>query len=255
MDQGILVGCNTHQQWLLPWWWKHYRRHNAYPVAFVDFGMTKEAACWCKERGIYIPFSFSLPDLLNKETCSGSIKESWEDRYGKGFWIRREAWFKKPFSLLLSPFSTGIWIDLDCQIEGSLECLFSFMNFGAEIAVVKDRQQYLDFMIEEEVQYNSGVIAFRKEAGILEQWVDASVTSQHILPGDQETLSRAIFLHRPHLIELPPVYNWYYSYGPNEHAVIRHFCGGPGKIELLKSFIPETAEESLLLLQALKSTH
>lgn len=253
MSQGVIIGCDLHQQWLLPWWWKHYSTHNSYPVAFVDFGMSKEALAWCKKRGTCLtlpPFSHSLS---LKDNVSDSLKTAWEDRYGKGFWIRREAWFKKPFSLLLCPFSSGLWIDVDCRVDGSLEGIFHCMNFDAEIAVAKDRDLTSDFLTPKEIQYNSGVIAFQKDAPILKQWIETSLEMEHLLPGDQETLSRAIFTFQPKLIELPAIYNWYKTYGPNDKAIIHHFCGGPGKIEILNNFSPQNPTESLLLLQSLKS--
>ena len=141
MNQGVIVGCDLHQQWLLPWWWKHYSAHNSYPVAFIDFGMSKEALDWCKQRGTCLALPSLSHSLSLKNDVPSSLQASWEERYGKGFWIRREAWFKKPFSLLLCPFSTGLWIDIDCRIDGSLEGIFYCMNFDVEIAVVKDRDQ------------------------------------------------------------------------------------------------------------------
>ncbi|MES2198914.1 MAG: hypothetical protein V4489_01935 [Chlamydiota bacterium] len=253
MSQGVIIGCDLHQQWLLPWWWEHYSAHNSYPVVFVDFGMSKEALSWCEERGTCLKLPSSFHALSLKNDIPLSLKASWEERYGKGFWIRREAWFKKPFSLLLCPYSTGLWIDIDCRVDGSLEGLFYCMNLDVEIAVSKDRAQGFDFLMPGEVQYNSGVIAFQKDAPILQQWIETSLETEHLLPGDQETLSRAIFTFQPNLIELPSIYNWYKTYGPNEKAIIHHFCGGPGKIELLKSFIPKDSTESLMLLQSLKS--
>lgn len=248
--QGIVVGCDLHQQWLLPWWWKNYSSHNSDPVLFVDFGMSKEALAWCQERGecATLP-STDLPLSLEKDVPS-STKAAWEERYGEGVWMRRRAWFKKPSSLLLSPFSLGIWIDVDCQVRGNVGPIFNSLIFGAEIALAKDR--YEDADLSGEVIYNSGVIAFRQEAAILLKWQEIALLHEKELPGDQEALSRAIFQNKPALVVLPPIYNWRRTYGPNEEALIYHYSSGPGKIELMKNFSPETPIESLLLLQALK---
>lgn len=254
MSKGVIIGCDIHQQWMLPWWWRHYSAHNSYPIVFVDFGMSEEALSWCKEKGECVSLSSSLCSISLEDEISPVIKSFWEERYGTGFWIRRNAWFKKPFSLLHSQFSTGIWIDVDCQINANLEGLFQCIGSGAEIAVSRDRLQSISCLMPEEIHYNSGVIVFRKEAPILHHWVQTSIETEHLLPGDQETLSRAISLFKPNLIELPPIYNWYRTYEQNDKAVINHFCGGLGKIEILRSFSPQNSIESLLLLQSLQST-
>jgi hypothetical protein len=253
MSCGIIVGCDIQQQWMLPWWWKHYSKHNSFPVVFIDFGMSEEAQSWCKERGECLPLLDFPSDLSSEDTVSSTIKACWEERYGTGFWIRREAWFKKPFSLFQSPFSIGIWIDVDCRVNANLGSLFQCLHFGVEIAVIKDSCQDVSCLMPGEIHYNSGVIVFRKDAPILKQWIDISLKTQHFLPGDQETLSRAIHLFKPNLMELPAIYNWYRTYPPNKTAIIDHYCGGKGKIQLLKSFVPETPIESLLLSQSLQS--
>lgn len=53
------------------------------------------------------------------------------------------------------------------------------------------------------------------------------------LPGDQDFLSRAIFVHKPNFLELPSIYNWYRVWGENQEAVIYHYSGGHGKIAIL----------------------
>ncbi len=65
MTKGILIGCDQNQEWMLEWWWAHYSRHNCYPVAFVDFGMSQEAKKWCQSKGHWIsldaPKNFVFP--------------------------------------------------------------------------------------------------------------------------------------------------------------------------------------------------
>jgi hypothetical protein len=240
-DQGIIIGCDRRQEWLLPWWWKHYSMHNSFPVAFADFGMSENALSWCKKRGEYL----SLPSA--KILCENQVdplkKDNWESRYGKGIWLSRSAWFAKPFSLLLSPFSMGIWIDLDCQINGKLDPLFNSLIFGAEIGLVREPhfvQTYdrkMGFLLPEEIHYNSGVIVFRQNANILHQWVEEAMTNNEQYPGDQQALCRAIYKHRPALIELPDTFNWLRFLGPQPEALIFHHSGG-GKLELLKQMYP-----------------
>lgn len=261
-SEGIIVGCDQKQEWLLPWWWKHYSSHNTYPVAFADFGMSPNALTWCEARGTCIKVS---PILVDECNIPASKKESWEDRFGNGIWFCRSTWFNKPLALQNSPFQVGLWLDLDCQVNGSLEPLFNSLVFGAEIALVKEPEfiQRIDqtegVLLPGEVSYNSGVIVFRKNAKILELWAEEAFknNAEHI--GDQQALSRAIFLHRPSIADLSSYYNWVRGLGPNSRALIYHFTGGNGKMEILKvvdpSLIPliESLEKETSLIPLIES--
>lgn len=240
-DQGIIVGCDQHQEWLLPWWWQHYSIHNSFPVVFADFGMSEKALSWCKERGKCL--TLLSKDVLQEQEIFTPEKNRWEERYGKSIWFFRSAWFKKPLSLLQANFSIGIWLDLDCQINGRLDPLFNSLAFGAEIGLVREPQfiqnydQKNGFLLPEEVNYNSGVIVFRQNASILHQWIEEATANNAKYPGDQQALCRAVYKHRPALVELPLTFNWLRILGPNHDALIHHFTGD-GKLELLKQINP-----------------
>lgn len=238
--QGVIVGCDRHQEWLLPWWWHHYSRHNAYPVTFVDFGMSAQSIAWCSKRGGLL--TMSSWNTIQEQEISPSHKIAWESQYGKGIWSRRSVWFKKPLALLQSPFSRGLWLDLDCQVKGILEPIFKTLSFGAEVGVVKEPVFMQDYerkqgrLLPGEVSYNSGVIVFRQNADIIHHWITELTEYNEIHAGDQAALSRAIFRHCPcpDSIELPPEYNWLRLMGPNPESLIHHFTGSPGKQEILK---------------------
>ena len=100
--QGIIVGCDANQEWLLPWWWEHYSAWNRYPVVFIDFGMTTEGIAFCQQRGSCLPLGPIL--LMEKSIRSFKKRAIWEQHYGKALWHRRMIWFKKPFALLRAPF-------------------------------------------------------------------------------------------------------------------------------------------------------
>ena len=236
--QGVIVGCDRNQEWLLPWWWEHYSACNSYPVVFMDFEMSKQALDWCRDRGQCL--KPPLPNVASESDISSFKKERWEARYGKGIWLSRSAWFKKPLALLHSPFSVGLWLDLDCQVNGLLEPFFNCLSFGAEIALVKeptfiqDFERQQGFLLPEEIHYNSGVIAFQQDAPILHQWVKEALDNNQSYVGDQQALCRTIFSRQPHLIELPLSYNWPRILGPNPQALIYHYTGGAGKLEIMQ---------------------
>ncbi len=241
MRQGIIAGCDQKQEWLLPWWWKHYSSHNSYPVTFIDFGMSQSAIAWCKERGECLCMP-PTPPIVQKKNIPTEQRDLWEAHYGKKIWSARKIWFKKPFALLLSPYSFTIWLDLDCQVNGSLEPLFHLLFLGVEIALKKEPQSIQELhrkkklILPGETNYNCGLIAFRKEATILHQWTEEIACRNHQYTFDQQALARAASNHRPNLLELPDSYNWSASDGLNPNALVIHYHGG-----ILKQLIRETA--------------
>ncbi len=225
MKQGTIVGCDANQEWLLDWWWGHYSKHNSYPVAFFDFGLSENGLRWCRQKGTL----FALPPLPPLKPVSPEKRQLWEQRAGSGIWPFRAAWFKKPLAFLYAPYSFSLWIDLDCEIRGNLEPLFNALSFGADIALVPEREQ----RSKEEITYNSGVVAFRRKSAILHQWADLCYHANDQFMGDQNALSRAIRLHRPPLAPLPDLYNWTMDQGFHSQALILHYISR-WKLDLMK---------------------
>jgi len=224
-QEGIIVGCDQTQEWLLPWWWKHYSANNSYPVLFVDFGMSQAASQWCKQQGLYTPLRNF--ELFQEKEVPFQKKQLWET-YISSLFTFRTAFFKKPFALSQTPFTFSIWLDLDCQVKQSLEPLFFPLNLGIEISIRKNKRnlQALDSL------YNSGVIAFRRDAKFLSLWVGEVLerNDQHLT--DEHALSLILTQESIPLIELPEIYNWNPLYGDNPEAAILHFQGGFLKQEI-----------------------
>jgi hypothetical protein len=85
MASGIIVGSDQTQEWLLPWWWKNYARHNTYPVVFVDFGMSLEKKAWCREHGTLVPLR--IFDFATESTdIAPTLVQEWEHQFGTTFW-------------------------------------------------------------------------------------------------------------------------------------------------------------------------
>lgn len=227
--EGIIAGCDKNQEWMLPWWWDHYSEHNSYPVAFADYGMSEDAAAWCKKRGLY----FKAPEIdrVKNETFSLEIKLLWEQHYGEGIWFHRELCLRKPFVLGLSPFPISLWLDLDCRVRGNLAPLFEILQTGAEIGMrreadsVQASHRMKGFLLENEVNYNSGVIPYRRDAKILKAWASQIQRNSEEFIFDQHAFSRALLLEKTILAELPEIYNWSPGDGSNQEALIYHFHG------------------------------
>lgn len=241
MSEGIVVGCDNRQEWLLPWWWSHYSAHNKYPVAFVNFGMSHAAWNWCKERGVGIRLDSS--DFFQERKVGNEMVNRWNRRAGDGFLYFRSAWFKKPLAFSKSPFEFSCWIDLDCQVKRNLTFLFQCLALGVDLAIARETEEVQNgdenhgLLLPGEISYNSGVVAFRKNSEIINRWIQLSSEKNDQFMGDQNALSRAIYLYKPSMIELPRIYNWKNNHGANPDAALIHYIGVQ-KLEILKSLHP-----------------
>lgn len=225
MSDGIIVGSDDTQEWLLPWWWKHYSKTNDHPVTFVDYGMTDEAKEWCRKRGKLVRLEVADIFVVDKRDIDLSRAKIWESTYGREFWTQRSSWFKKPLACLLSPYDRSIWIDLDCEIRGSIEKLFIHADHPSGIAMAQDIQE----------GYNSGVIVFKKGLPLLKKWADEAFHTNHLYAGDQDILTKIITADQVKIMELAPIYNWSRIKGKSADAVIYHWHGRHGKTVIAHS--------------------
>ena len=228
-EKGVLCGAERSQQWLLPWWWSRYSEHNHYPVTFFDFGMTDEMKQWCAERGEVITVPIDTSFITARSSIDGKLAKQWEHDYGWRVWHSRLTWFKKPFALLESSYEQGIWIDLDCEILGSLDALFEEFDPTLELALV--RAYDCDHLpkLDPNICYNGGVVVFKHGSSIIESWAENAVTKNHLFGGDDPLLSHVICEHQHEVQELPEIYNWRMARGLNLSAVILHWVGTGGK--------------------------
>jgi hypothetical protein len=181
--------------------------------------MTEEAKSWCEERGTLLRLPVADIFVAAQSEVVSSSSEAWENIYGNEFWIRRNGWFKKPLACLLSPYQKSLWIDLDCEVRGSLKHLLDYADHPAGIALAKDHRE----------GYNSGVIVFRHGIPLIETWADESFELNHIYAGDQDILTKIIIDHQLSIADLPTIYNWSRCNGESPDAVIFHWHGRHGK--------------------------
>lgn len=233
MNDGIIIGCDNKQEWLLPWWWMHYSLHNNYPVTFVNFGnMSKEAQLWCTERGELKHLNFLDFPLTPKDEIHPPLLSIWESSHPQNdLWETRAAWFTKPFALLESPYKRTIWIDTDCQIRGELGKLFEFCENPSGMAMRMEPDVFQELDIHRgllqpgELLYNSGVIVYKNSSPVIKEWANQSLTQNRYFVGDQQLLSHILFINKITIQELPEIYNWRMDYGGNLDAVIYHWLG------------------------------
>lgn len=232
-DQGVIVGCDQKQEWMLPWWWSHYTAHNNLPVAFIDFGMTAYAKNWCKSRGKCISLKAPQRFVFSKEQIAQELSEKWEHRYGFHLWSGRNRWFYKPFALLQTPFKETIWLDLDCEVLGSLKHLYRKLHRHSRMALAQNHTRSFD-----ETTYSSGVIVYDVKSPLLTHWAASCVRNNHQFLNDQEVLTHLIQESQLEIAELSPKYNWAIQAGINPEAVILHWSGTWGKQAIRNRLIP-----------------
>ena len=215
---GIIVAADISQEWMLPWWWAHYREYNSHPVAFVDLGMSFEKKEWCRTRGQHIPLR--VADFAAEESgVDPNVSKKWAGNNVEEFWEWRNTWFKKPLACLLSPFQRTIWLDLDCEVRGALLPLFRY-----SFAMAKDQLQPQNY-----INYNSGVIAFHRNHPLLRDWADGCLRLHRDFRGDQEVLSYLIANKKAKIAILPPRFNWSRLRKDNPRAIVLHWHGAVGK--------------------------
>jgi hypothetical protein len=224
VTRGVIVGCDQKQEWMLQWWWDHYCKHNDLPVAFIDFGMTEHAKEWCRAHGKLIDLKAPHGFVTPKSRISKEFSEKWEKRYGSHLWSARDQWFYKPFALLQTPFKETIWLDLDCEILGSLRHLYSKLHRHSRIALAEDNTGPF-----EEVGYNSGVIVYDAKSPLLAHWASSCIRKNDQFLGDQEVLTHLIQDGNIEIAELPSKYNWVIKKAINPEAVVLHWSGSWGK--------------------------
>jgi hypothetical protein len=220
--EGIIVGTDLTQEWLLPWWWSHYHSFNSYPVAFVNFGMSEEAKHWCCQHGELISLPHVELLVAEREEIEPHLVQQMEEACGNNFWSSRNAWFKKPLACLHSPFAKSIWIDLDCQVRGSLSPLFA----SEEPFALAEEESDLPPC------YNAGVIVFKHGINWIEEWAKRCLLQHQQFRGDQDVLNAIIKEHELMILTLPALYNWSRLKGKHPEAVIWHWHGPQGKNEI-----------------------
>jgi hypothetical protein len=225
MDRGVLVGCDQAQEWLLPWWWSHYIETNSMPVAFADFGMSDEGKKWCSSRGELLQIPLSGLKVATKDQIEPDTLKDWS-KFISPFWNSRAAWFKKPFAFLYTPFYQTLWLDLDCEVLGPLDLVYSYIDPISKMGLVRtgDLEN-----TEDGALYNAGVIVFEKDSPLLQPWADFSVFHNHRFMSDQDALSQLIFDGKYKVGDLPEIYNWRVIRGIHLGAVIIHWASLWGK--------------------------
>lgn len=234
-EDGVIVGTSQRQEWLLPWWWMHFRLFNNHPVTFVDFGDLSTAAIeWCKKRGHVFHLDLEDTFMAQKKDIDPEQAVLWE-KMQPNVWALRFTWYKKPFALLLSPYKRTVWLDLDCQLRGSIQPMFELCENEGGFAAASEHQPSQMLNLERgmiapgQTMFNAGVLVFHQNSKIVKEWAERSIDQNRIHCSDQQLLATILNSKKYPFTTLSPLYNWTADRGGIPEAVILHWWGDNGK--------------------------
>jgi len=174
-DKAFVTGCDSNNEWQLPWFFKNYKKHNDTPLVFADFGVSDIEAVK--------PHVHAVIDLTR---------------------IEEKGWFKKPKAIAHCPAQQKVWLDTDCEIRGNIGGIFELLKPNM-LNMVEDKPWAKR---RGGVQYNSGVVGVVGNPMILNMW--AQWIKEGDAVGDQETLTANLnpITSIKYINPLPNEYNW-----------------------------------------------
>jgi len=174
-DKAFVTGCDSNNEWQLPWFFENYKKHNDTPLVFADFGVSDIQAVK--------PHVHAIIDLTR---------------------IEEKGWFKKPKAIAHCPAQQKVWLDTDCEIRGNIGGIFELLKPNM-LNMVEDKPWAKR---RGGVQYNSGVVGVIGNPVILNMW--AQWIKEGDAVGDQETLTANLnpITSIKYINPLPNEYNW-----------------------------------------------
>lgn len=174
-DKAFVTGCDSNNEWQLPWFFENYKKHNDTPLVFADFGVSDIEAVK--------PHVHAVIDLTR---------------------IEEKGWFKKPKAIAHCPAQQKVWLDTDCEIRGNIGGIFGLLKPNM-LNMVEDKPWAKR---RGGVQYNSGVVGVIGNPVILNMW--AQWIKEGNAVGDQETLTANLnpITSIKYINPLPNEYNW-----------------------------------------------
>jgi len=210
-DKAFVTGCDSTNEWMLPWFFEHYKKHTQTTLIFADFGISNRKAIE--------PHVHAIIDLTK---------------------IAERSWFKKPKALIHSPAINLVWLDTDIQITKPIDEIFDLLKPN-KLNMVQDRPWAKR---RGGVQFNSGVVGIINKPLILGMWADWCKHSNEV--GDQETLTANLnpITQLTYINELPNEYNHLRlqienDNQPADNARMIHWTGPKGK-ERIRGFMGAT---------------
>ena len=232
LSRGILTGSDARMELFLPWWFDHYQRHNSYPVAIVDFGLSDWGKRVAKRIGTLIDGPEAPTHPLGKSPLRIHSQAYFQEK--------RSVWFSKPLALINTPFEQTLWIDIDCKIKAELSSCF-----GIEFGATPNRKLGNNWGIKHgyiqpgEKLYNSGFITFSKRSSLLKAWCDEVTQNGHKHISDDYAMTALINSKKWPFTPIHQDYNTSYA-DADEKTKIVHYIGIDQKWHIYQEMIAKT---------------
>ena len=215
-DRCFITGCDANTEWMLPWFLKHYLKHNDTPIVFADFGVSDATRAWIMQVS---EFSDYIP--MEKQRTNG--------------------WFLKPAAMLNYRVTELCWLDTDIHVLGDLSGVWNHVGHN-KLGMVQDHPWSLR---RKETWHNSGVVAIKGKPEILRKWAIECQKNEReaaLGMGDQEILHDMIGndpLSRLSFIDdIPNIYNWLriqlIDGQDNADKLAMHWTGAKGNDQIRK---------------------
>jgi len=199
-DKVFITGCDSNNEWQLPWFFENYKKHNDTPLVFADFGVEDIEAVK--------PHVHAVVDLTK---------------------VEEKGWFKKPKAIYHCPAKQKVWLDTDCEIRGNISGIFGLLK-PQMLNMIEDKPWAKR---RGGVQYNSGVVGVIDKPVILGMWAQWVQEGGEV--GDQEVLTANLnpTTAIKYINSLPNEYNWLRLQIENDNepatnARVVHWTGAKG---------------------------
>ena len=199
-DKVFITGCDSNNEWQLPWFFENYKKHNDTPLVFADFGVEDIEAVK--------PHVHAVVDLTK---------------------VEEKGWFKKPKAIYHCPAKQKVWLDTDCEIRGNISGIFGLLK-PQMLNMIEDKPWAKR---RGGVQYNSGVVGVIDKPVILGMWAQWVQEGGEV--GDQEVLTANLnpITAIKYINSLPNEYNWLRLQIENDNepatnARLVHWTGAKG---------------------------
>ena len=151
LSKLFITGCDASTEWMLPFFYSRFLKHNDLPLMVLDFGMTPEIA-----------------QAMSAVKVKGPEK----------------GWFKKPKGMrIAAEYAEQVcWLDTDCEVLGDLSGIFDYVQHQ-KLSMVIDQPWT---QRRGGTWHNSGVVAYKGTPSILTDWEMSCATAP--TQGDQEVL-------------------------------------------------------------------
>lgn len=193
-SKGVIIGLDASLEYLLPFFYINFRLCSDLPITFFDFGMSICGKEFCQKRGHLVENHATLYEPKNTSFKS----------------LKRSKWFQKPLAFKKAPYDLNLWLDIDCMIRSPLDDLFKRLDDRVELSLIKEGDVTITLHDEEHLitVYNSGVVVFKKNTSLIDDWINLCKITELDNLGDQDLLSMSLYKKKQKIYEIDPYYNF-----------------------------------------------